>query len=351
MLVDGSKVFWSILNLETMKLAAFFTILAVNYSTTLWAKGIMFFVWNINTAGHSWTISNFVRGVAFVFILALTSWANGQAMHITSTDVFMPGFALLFNSFQIWKFEPQQKTNCNDKSKQKQSVEKHICNFILKCHPELARAVFQLRGWRAAGASSLRSCYSGGGGGRAGFVLRADRREQTQQGRWRPRGPPNGLADRLASLPAGPVPVPALELGAGPGLGLARQRTKWPSAQRAWRLSPAVVRPADTRPVRSAWPGDTPATRSGSGGGVTPRAAAAAGREGGTVTAREVGVFTVQTTAHIPLHQHRRWLFVQLMRREKNIETSKFPDSVLGNFIPSLVWTAGGLESLLVSVR
>lgn len=143
------------------------------------------------------------------------------------------------------------------------------------------------------------------GGGRAGFVLRADRREKTHQGRWRPQGPPNGLADRPALPPGGTGPGPGTE----PGPGSARRRTRRRSARCARRGRPAAARPADTRPVRSAWPRDGPAAKSGSGGAVTPRGAAA-GRAGGTATAGEVGVFPGESTAHNPLCQHHRWRFV-----------------------------------------
>ncbi|XP_044057658.1 E3 ubiquitin-protein ligase RNF169 isoform X1 [Siniperca chuatsi] len=125
-----------------------------------------------------------------------------------------------------------------------------------------------------------------GFGGRAGFVLRADRREKTHQGRWRPQGPPNGLVDRPAPPAAGTGPGP--ELGAAPGP--ARRKKRRRSARRARRGSPAAARPADTRPARSASPTDTPAAKSGSAGGATPRGAAA-GPAGGTATAGEVEFF------------------------------------------------------------
>lgn len=144
--------------------------------------------------------------------------------------------------------------------------------------------------------------------------MRADRREKTHQGRWRPQGPRNGPPDRRApslTLPgAGPAPV----LAAGPGP--VRRRTRRRSARRAWMFSPAAARPADTRPVRCAWPGDTPAARSGSGGGVTPRGAAA-GRAGGTATAGKVGLFPGETPAHIPLDQHLRRALVSQSSRRK----------------------------------
>lgn len=116
-------------------------------------------------------------------------------------------------------------------------------SFILKSTPDVRGG--SRRCDSAAPVGGLRSrCF---GGGRAGFVLRADRREKTHQGRWRPQGLPNGLGDRPAPRPPA-RPGPGSQLGAGPGP--AHPSTNPRSAWRARR--PEAARPADTWPVRSA---------------------------------------------------------------------------------------------------
>lgn len=142
---------------------------------------------------------------------------------------------------------------------------------------------------------------AGFGGGRAGFVLRADLREKTHQGRWRPQGPPNGLAVRPAQQPA----------GTGLGLGPARSRMKRRCTRFVLRDSPPIVRPLRPAELR-----DTPALRNGSVGGVTPRGTPA-GRTGGTATAEKVRVFSVEGPAHYPPYRHRRWLLVFQTGRKK----------------------------------
>ncbi|AWO99513.1 putative E3 ubiquitin-protein ligase RNF169 [Scophthalmus maximus] len=68
---------------------------------------------------------------------------------------------------------------------------------------------------RLAAARASPPCTRCSGGGRAGFVLRADRREKTRQGRWRPRVR-GGSARRSPGLSALPGPDTHRQRGAAP---------------------------------------------------------------------------------------------------------------------------------------